>query len=76
METFVQIMIAVCGCSAIWLVSRKESWSRWGYIIGLIGQPFWIYTAWQNDQTGILILTIFYAYSWSQGIYFHWIKIN
>jgi carbohydrate-binding DOMON domain-containing protein len=39
-----QIAIMIFGASAIWFVSRTEKWKRWGYILGLCGQPFWIYT--------------------------------
>lgn len=69
-----QIGIMVFGASAIWLVGRKEEWRRWGYIMGLLGQPFWIVSAIQNEQWGILAMTMFYLYSWSQGIYNYWIK--
>ncbi|WP_027064581.1 hypothetical protein [Maribacter sp. Hel_I_7] len=69
-----QIGIMIFGASAIWFVGRKESWKRWGYILGLLGQPFWIYSSVVNEQWGILIMTLFYTYSWSQGIYNYWIK--
>ena len=69
----VQIAIMVFGASAIWLVSRKETWKRWGYILGLLGQPFWIYESYTNEQWGILAMTLFYAYSWTQGILNYWI---
>jgi hypothetical protein len=71
-----QIAIMIFGASAIWLVSRKEKWNRWGYILGMCGQPFWIYTTIQNEQWGILIMTLVYAYSWAQGIWNYWIKNN
>ena len=71
---FSQIMILIFGCSAIWLVARKEHWRKWGYIIGLLAQPFWFYSSIVNKQWGILILTIFYTYSWAMGIYNYWIK--
>lgn len=69
-----QVGIMIFGASAIWFVGRKESWKRWGYILGLLGQPFWIYSSVVNEQWGILIMTLFYTYSWSQGIYNYWIK--
>jgi hypothetical protein len=71
-----QIAIMIFGASAIWFVSRTEKWKRWGYILGLCGQPFWIYTTIQNEQWGILIMTLVYAYSWAQGIWNYWIKNN
>ena len=69
-----QIAIMIFGASAIWLVGRKEKWRKWGYVLGFMGQPFWIYTAIISEQWGILVMTLFYAYSWSQGIYNYWIK--
>lgn len=71
---FSQLMILIFGCSAIWLVARKENWKRWGYILGLIGQPFWFYTSITNKQWAIVALTVFYTYSWVMGIYNYWIK--
>ncbi|GGD45268.1 hypothetical protein GCM10011514_06630 [Emticicia aquatilis] len=69
-----QILIMIFGSLAIWFVGRKEHWKRWGYIFGILGQPFWIYTAINNEQWGILAMTFFYTYSWSMGIYNYWIK--
>ncbi len=62
------------GSTSIWLVSRTEKWSRWGYIIGLMSQPFWFYNSYINEQWGILLMSCFYTYSWSQGVYNYWIK--
>ena len=66
---FVQISMVLFGASSIWFITRKESWSKWGNVLGLIGQPFWFYAAITTQQWGILILTCFYTYSWIQGIY-------
>lgn len=73
-ELISQIMLFVSGGASIWFMSRKEHWKRWGYIIGIFGQPFWLYTSINAKQWGIVILTIFYTYSFAQGIYFYWIK--
>ncbi len=69
-----QIFIFIFGVSAIWLVGRKEHWRRWGYIAGLCAQPFWIYTAANAAQWGILCMCVFYTYSWGMGVYNYWIK--
>lgn len=74
LQIITQIGIMVFGASAIWLVGRKESWKRYGYIMGLIGQPFWIVSAIHNEQWGILLMTLFYTYSWAQGVWNYWIK--
>lgn len=74
MDKAIQVIILVLSASSIWLINRVEKWSRWGFIIGLAAQPFWLYTTAKNDQWGFFILSIFYAYSWSMGIYNKWIK--
>jgi len=69
-----QALLLLSGGSAIWFLSRKEDWKRWGFIIGILGQPFWLYSSYMNELWGIFLLTIFYTYSFAQGIYFYWIK--
>lgn len=75
MDSFCQIWIAVFGGLAIWLVGRLERWGRWGYVLGLLSQPAWLYTAISHEQWGIAVLSLWYAYSWGQGVYNHWLKI-
>jgi hypothetical protein len=74
MNIISQIMIFVLGVPALWLIGRPESWSKWGFIFGLCAQPFWYYSVIINHQYGILLLNMFYTYSWCQGIYFKFIK--
>jgi len=69
-----QFLLAVFSCSAIWLLARKSKWSRWGYIVGLLSQPFWLYIGIKNELWSIVFITLFYTYSWSLGVYNFWIK--
>ena len=74
MEGFCQIWIIILGGSAIWFVSRLEDWRKWGYVLGLLSQPAWFYTALVNKQWGILLLSVWYTYAWGSGVYNFWIK--
>lgn len=65
----IQILIVLFSCSAIYLVSQKHKYAKWGYLIGFIGQPLWLYTSFVTEQWGIFILSLFYMYSWGIGIY-------
>lgn len=72
-QVIAQIGIMVFGCSAIWLIGRKESWSRWGFVMGLLSQPFWFWSAYQAEQWGIFLVCCWYLYSWVQGFYYHFL---
>lgn len=69
-----QVVIVLTGAAAIWLVNRPEKWSRWGSIVGIVGQPFWLWTTWTNAQWGMLALSVWYTYAWGQGVYVFWIR--
>jgi hypothetical protein len=74
MESICQIWIVVFGCAAVWMVGRRESWKKWGYVLGLCSQPAWIYTTWKSEQWGILIVAVWYTYAWGHGAYNYWIR--
>ncbi len=69
-----QIGIMLCGASSVWLMSRKERWRRWGYIIGLLAQPFWFVETISKGQYGIALISLWYTYSWGMGVWNYWIK--
>lgn len=52
-ELICEIWIMAFGSSAIWFVGRPERSRRWDYVLGLIFQPAWLYTAIQHKQFGI-----------------------
>ena len=52
-----QIGIISLGVTAVFLVSRKN---KWGFVIGLISQPFYFITSILNQQIGIFITTFLY----------------
>jgi nicotinamide riboside transporter PnuC len=66
-----QIGIFVFGVLGIFLVARK---SKWGFVFGLLSQPFWYITAFQNKQWGIFFLNFAYTISWIYGIYVWFFK--
>ena len=71
---FAQIMLFVCGASAIYLVGRTDKYQKYGLIAGMCGQPFWFYTQIADENWGIVALSCLYTYSWGMGIYNHWFK--
>jgi len=66
LDSIAQLGIAIFGVSAIILVARKN---KWGFVIGLISQPFWLITSYLNKQWGVLLLSAVYVFSWAYGVY-------
>jgi len=71
-----QIAIAVLGATAIWLVGRREHWRKYGYLVGLLSQPFWLYASYKAEQWGIFALSIWYGYCWIQGLKNNWRAVD
>lgn len=65
-DTIAQIFIGIFGVSSILLVAKKN---KWGFILGMCSQPFWYITSIAHRQWGIVVLSIFYTFSWGLGIY-------
>lgn len=71
--TFLQASILILGGAAIWLVGRRNPRvRRWGYVVGLISQPFWIWATIEANQPGMFLLSLFYCGAWADGIYNNW----
>lgn len=52
-------MVAISGVGAIALMgSRKNGWRRWGGIVGLVGQPYWILSALREGEAGRMVVTV------------------
>ena len=61
-----QVAIAILGIGAIFLIARKN---KWGFVIGLLSQPFWLITSYLNKQWGVFLLSVIYIGMWTYGIY-------
>lgn len=66
LDTISQFGLTIFGLVAILLVAKKN---KWGFVIGLISQPFWLYTSFYNEQWGIFVVSVVYSGTWIFGIY-------
>jgi len=66
LDSIAQWGIIILGLSAIILVARKN---KWGFVLGLLSQPFWFVTSYLNKQWGVFVLSIVYAGVWIYGIH-------
>ena len=66
LDFIANIGIAILGLIAIILVARKN---KWGFVVGLASQPFWLLTSFLNKQWGVFFLSVVYTGVWIYGIY-------
>ena len=74
MDIVAQVGLVLFSGLAIWFLGRREAWARWGWVFGLISEPFWLYTAIKTRQWGIVVMCMWWTYSWAQGLWNHWVK--
>lgn len=63
-----QIMIFVLGASGIYLLSRNDKYSKWGFVLCLLSQPFWFISAYITNSWGIFAVSVIYCASYINGI--------
>lgn len=65
-DSISQVAIFSLGTAAIILVAEKN---KWGFVLGLVSQPFWIATSIINHQSGVFALSIISTLTWAWGVY-------
>lgn len=70
LDVLCQVMIFVLGVMATFLVARKN---KWGFVLGLLSQPFWYITTYAHGQWGIFFLSLAYTFSWAYGCW-NWFR--
>jgi hypothetical protein len=72
-----QIGITIFGLGALYCFGdTRPQVQKWGCLIGLMSEPFWIYSSWTAQQWGIVVLTGFYTAGYARGVYNQWFKKN
>ena len=67
-DVMFQVFLFVMGGGGFLLVSRQDKWSIYGYWMGLVVQPCWLYLTYTTQAWGIMALVPLYFYGNLQGI--------
>jgi len=60
-----QVILVFTGCGSLYLMASQQAEHRmWAALIGLLGEPFWLTTAFINGQWGVVALACVYGASW------------
>lgn len=69
----VQLALALFGLTALWLaMGRSERGRRWAPLVGLAGQPFWLWFAVSVQAWGLLVLSLAYTAVYARGAWLQW----
>ena len=69
-----QILIAFLTVPALYLIAqRNPNLQRWGFIIGLSGQPFWLWSTLDSRQYGMFLVSVFCTWTWTCGVWNFWV---
>ncbi len=71
MEVASQVMLFLGAFSVLLLGNNNP----WGFVVGIVQQPFWYYTSVYNQQWGLLCASLVYTVAWCVGLYNNWHKL-
>lgn len=72
MDNFFAGLLFIFTVFGLLLVSLKN---KWGFVLGLIGQIFFLVAAYLDKMRGLAILSVFLIFVWIFGIY-NWFYKN
>lgn len=67
-----QLLMLATGAAAVLLASKTDRRAKWGWLIGLVAQPLWLYSTWNAGQWGMFLLSCVYTWGWGEGAWNHW----
>ena len=68
-----QGIITFTGFTSLYLMASQDPRMRYyAGLVGLFGEPFWFFTAWVNNQYGVMLLVFVYGVNWTRLAYSNW----
>lgn len=68
-----QLALAAFGLTAMWLaMGHNPKARRWAPVVGLMGQPWWLWFAWSAQAWGLMALSLAYSAVYVRGIIVQW----
>ena len=65
-----QLMILIFGAGAISMIaSKRESVQKYGFLCGVISEPFWLYEAWRSGQWAVMLLALWWGCWYGVGLW-------
>lgn len=63
-----QLLLAVSSLAAIAMAtSERPGLVKWAGVVGLAGQPLWLWSTWQAMQLGMFVVSLAYTAIWARA---------
>lgn len=70
-----QLFMAAFGLTSLWCaMGNNANLRKFAPVIGLAGQPFWAWFAWQSQAWGLGLLVLAYTLVYIRGAWVQWGK--
>lgn len=66
-----QVAILIFSSASIWAMAGIKH-RRLGFIFGLCGQPFWLYTTYVSGQWGMFVVSCWFTVNHIRGLVNNW----
>ena len=63
--------ILILSAAGIWILSWRGT-SRWGWIVGLAAQPFWLWVTFSAGQWLLFVNAVVWSGAFAHGLIKHW----
>lgn len=74
LEAALQAWIIITTVVAQVLLTTDTRYQRWGAVLGLIGQPAWIYSTWSHGQFGMFAVALIFCALYVNAIFRQWVE--
>lgn len=59
--------ILLSACMSVFFLSRHDHYYRWGFVVGLLGQPAWLWITFTSAQFGMFFSSVFFTWVYLGG---------
>lgn len=64
----IQIYIFVTSVTAVYFLTSKPTHARWGSLVGLCGQPAWLYVTAKGETWGVFAVSVWFLFCYYRGV--------
>ncbi|MBR8137216.1 hypothetical protein [Burkholderia cenocepacia] len=69
MAALINLWMIASAAGAVYLLNGTPRQQRWGAVVGLVGQPAWLYLTWSTLEWGMFVVSVFFTGCYVRGVW-------